>query len=329
MLWCVLLGLTLACGLGRNGEPAPSPEGQPAEATEESPTPEAVTEEPVDFPALNLGRETLESYVSHFEMTVEDPEQAGGTPMVYELDMQVVSDPFAQHIVIQGGGLGQSMEIVQIEGRQYLLVGAEQCIVSEADIEDAAMEIFKPDDVIAGLEGARRVGSVEEVNGIPAHHYVFDEQDIVWGGLTEVEGELWVAAEGDYVVKFTLQAQGEDPFTGRQGSLAWLYELMDVNVPLDIVPPAACQTAEEEFPLMPDAADVTRVGGMISYTSASSFEDVLAFYQEAMLAEGWTYNADAFVGSDEAVLSYTREGETASITLSAEESGVSVVIVQQ
>ena len=89
-----------------------------------------------------------------FEGTADGEAESG----VYEMDVETVRDPFAQRIVIQGGFAGDGFESVQIGDRRYVVFGEGQCISSSTDEGDAMdAEVFEPDDVIGGLEDARRV----------------------------------------------------------------------------------------------------------------------------------------------------------------------------
>jgi hypothetical protein len=161
-------------------------------------------------------------------------------------------------------------------------------------------------------------------------HYKFDEKGLTWGAFARAQGEVWVAVEGDYVVKYTLQADGKDPVGGNdEGHIKWEYEVRDVNQPITIEPPAGCSAAESEFPIMPDAAEVTTMSGMVMYTSASTFDQVQAFYQEQMPANGWDDSGDSFTGPGSAMLSYTKDGRTATVTIGGEDGEVSVMIMSE
>jgi hypothetical protein len=340
----LLLGMTLGCGLSGIGRETPPPAEAPS-GDEEAPSPteapsggevaepvggEAETEEEeISLSSVTSGLQSLDSYRSHFAVTFEDITGGEAEHGVYEMDMEYTRDPLAQRIVIHGDDTGQSFEIVRIGDRQYVVFEEGQCVSSSAAESDAMdTEIFKPDDIVGGLEKARRVRPDERVNGILCQHYVFDETNIAWAGFTRAKGEVWIAVEGDYVVKHALQADGRNPVTGDdEGHIEWEYEIRDVNAPIAIEPPAGCEGTESEFPIMPDATDMTTMSGMVTYTSASSFDDVLAFYQKQMPADGWDDTGDPFISPGNAMLSYAKEGRTATITLSGEDGSVSVLIM--
>ena len=77
------------------------------------------------------------------------------------------------------------------------------------------------------------------MNGIPSRHYVYGLDNLQPSvRMTSARGDLWVAREGGYVVRLTLEGQGtyHDTYTA-SGTLRLVYDLYDVNVPLSISPP--------------------------------------------------------------------------------------------
>lgn len=324
----VLIGLTLGCGLG-GGEGAPSPTEPPSGEEGESPDVEETEEgEQASLSSITSGLQNLDSYRTYFEMTFEGTTDSGAEQWVFEMNTEYVRDPFAQRILFQSDDAQGSFEIIQIGDQQYILFGDGQCMSSSIGEEDVMdMEIFDPEEVIGGLDNLNRVLPDETVNGILCRHYTFDESSIFWTGLSYVEGEVWIAVDGDYVVRYVMQAEGIDPTSQQEGYIEWEYEVRDVNTSITIEPPPSCEAAESDFPIMPDATNMTTMGGMVMYESASSFDDVLAFYQEQMPANGWSDTGDSFSSPGSAILSYTQEGSTATVTLADEGGTVSVIIV--
>jgi len=349
LILTLLLGLALGCSvgglLGGGEEEAPSPTEAPAggeqvEATEAPPSGGAETEEveepeedeDISLSSVTSGLQSLDSYRGYLKMTFEGSTGDEEGQWVMEMDMEHVRDPFAQRVVVRGGetGLGEGFESVQIGDQSYVVFGEGQCISSSADEEDAMdMELFDVDDTIGGLEEARRVRPDETVNGVLCRHYVFDEKALGWGTFTHAEGEMWVAIDGEYVVKYAVQAEGKNPITWDEGQIDWEYEIRDVNQPITIEPPAGCEAAESEFPMMPDATNTSTFGGMVTYESSSSFDDVLAFYQEQMPAEGWSDTGDSFITEGTAMLSYAKDGSSANVTLTETDGKVTVMIMSE
>jgi hypothetical protein len=101
-----------------------------------------------------------------------------------------------------------------------------------------------------------------------------------------------------------------------------VYELTDINQPITIQPPANCSGAAEDIPVMADAQDQAAMGDMTTYSSPSTFEDVVAFYEKEMKAMGWTETEGAGMSIEGmSTKSYTKDGRTVQIMISGDSSG--------
>ena len=61
--------------------------------------------------------------------------------------------------------------------------------------------------MLGSLSGAKYAGT-ETVNGIRSNRYTYDEKAANRADLGKVAGEIWVAADGGYVVKDTVSWEG-------------------------------------------------------------------------------------------------------------------------
>jgi hypothetical protein len=95
-----------------------------------------------------------------------------------------------------------------------------------------------------------------------------------------------------------------------------------------IEPPADCQTAAADIPLMADARDKASFGEMQTYTSDSSVEAVRAFYEAEMPANGWQLSGEPMSMEGFVTLDFTKDGRTAQLVLTydAEARATSVMI---
>jgi len=294
----LLVSLSLACGLNplRSNKLATAVPatlealveeevggGEEAEPTLPPTSGEEGAEE-LELSSVTSGLENLDSYVTFLEIVTLQ----GGVPSptgTLQMEIYFVREPRAERVVMRGGEAGEAMEMVQIGDQQYITFGEGQCMSSQAEAGDTlGTEEMQPDDLVSGVQGARRVLPDEVVNGILCRHYTFDEKALTGSGYTRAQGEAWVAVDGDYVVKYTVEAEGKDPATGTEGQFRMRYELREVNSDLVIEPPAGCEAAGGEFPMMADATGVTTMSGMLLYESASPLADVVAFYQAEMPA---------------------------------------------
>jgi hypothetical protein len=155
----------------------------------------------------------------------------------------------------------------------------------------------------------------ETINGIDAIHYSIDdpiafarladinpEQD---GELQSVQVDVWVAKDGNFVVKYLLEAKITNaPATDDQGNevktdqeVRWEFELYDINADIEIVLP---EDAPEpgtinvpgfepgEFPLPPETEVGTSFFGTVELTSDLSEDDFVAFYKKTLGDLGWS-----------------------------------------
>lgn len=358
-LLLVLTLFTLACNVGGllgGGEkpvatqppagekPAATtvPSGEEPEATAvpsgEEPTAVPVeSEEEITYTSVEE-LDWINSYRSRIMMkweTLDEPKEEGSMEMLGEY----VKDPAAQRFVMSSTGTAPedtgTMEYIQIGDTAWMNMGEEmggwmQVSADESDmIFGQGLFDFAEGDIPGGLEGARRVGD-ETVNGIPCHHYVFDETMPLMAmgqGEPELEkanGEIWISAKDGFTVKYTLDAEGKGLIgeeEDRPEHLSMEYEIYDINADIVIEPPSGAETGlPEDIPLMSDAQVEMAMEGFIIYSTASSVEDVVAFYQDQMPANGWTENTDsAYSMEGMAGLEFTKEGRTASLMITYDE----------
>jgi hypothetical protein len=112
--------------------------------------------------------------------------------------------------------------------------------------------------------------------------------------------------------------------------------LIDIDVPVEAAIPAACMAedgsvggASSDFPMLDDASEVTSFAGVLSYQTASPMEDIVAYYDDALANEGWVKDEEgSFIASGNALVSYTRDGVSLSVTVSPnEDTGGNYVIL--
>jgi hypothetical protein len=231
----LLLGLVLASGLGGcSGGEVPTPTETPAVLVE--------------------GLQGLDSYHVYLKMGFESATGSGVTQDGYEMDIDYVDDPFAQYVAVWREDTIEYYEFFYFDDRQYLIAGEGECVYLPAEGDEAMdPEVFKPDDVLG--QDTRRVQPDEYVNDILCHHYVIDRTDPA-DESNRTEGEVWIAAEGNYIVKYTLQIKSTDPDTGDTGRANWEYEVSDINAPITIERPTDCEEAVVgEFPGVPSPTD--------------------------------------------------------------------------
>jgi len=116
----------------------------------------------------------------------------------------------------------------------------------EADVGTVLSGVF---DIVIPAGNATRVGE-ETVGGVATTHWTFTIEGLGTGAGATVEqnqGDLWVANDGGYLVKYTVTTAMRSAPEGTPDAevyrLELTLELTSVNQPVAIQMPAACPTA--------------------------------------------------------------------------------------
>ncbi|MDO8391513.1 MAG: DUF2510 domain-containing protein [Actinomycetota bacterium] len=109
----------------------------------------------------------------------------------------------------------------------------------ESDLGTVLSGVF---DIVIPKGNSQLVGS-EQVAGIDADHYTFTIDGLGGGSGAQVDansGEVWVAKDGGYLLRYTVNTALVDTGSGEQYSLTMTLELTSVNQPVSIVMPSGC-----------------------------------------------------------------------------------------
>jgi len=100
-----------------------------------------------------------------------------------------------------------------------------------------------------------------------------------------------------------------------------------VNQPVTIQLPADCPPNIVDAPQLPDATNVQRLPGLLTFDTATSLADAAAFYKQQLPGLGWTL-ADGPNTTDAGVfLDFARGDQTLTVILAAGEGGTRVNVV--
>jgi hypothetical protein len=188
-------------------------------------------------------------------------------------------------------------------------------------------EIPEPASQLLPVLGAEQAGE-EMVGQVDSLHYIFDERALQLPEGTAA-GEVWVAKDGGWVVKYTLQIQAPVGVlgVGMEGEQTWDYEAAPIE---SVALPEGCSPALDGYPQLADARDLVRMNGAIRYASAAGLAEAIQFYKDEMAAAGWEEQEAFPPGDDQAVLLFAKAGDqdqqVAAVTLRAKAGGLSVDI---
>lgn len=212
-------------------------------------------------------------------------------------------------------------------GAAYERRGENACIATVNDPGNSLSMRMEPAGFLNGVIGAEAGGN-ETVNTMAADHYTFDERAFGQLGIAQSTGEMWVATDGGYIVKYVLTTKGDANYFGEgiEGTLTWDYELTDVNQPVTLALPVDCPAGMVNAPQLPDASNVQNVPGLLTYDTASSSADAAAFYQGQMPGLGWTLVGDPVINDTTALLDFTQGDQTMTVIITAGDAGTKVLI---
>lgn len=236
-----------------------------------------------------LGLDQLQSYHVSFQQDV-----------IGSLDGQ----PYESHTHIElSRASGQVDFIREIEGTEdptsffhvisdgqaiYRWFNADQSCQGEAG-KLADDEMLEPAALLFHLTGTTQMSS-EILNQVATTHYQFNQNNLrISDPKPEIIGDLWIADQGGYVVKFklTIAPPSNPSGVGMETGQEWTYEISQVNSIDSIQLPENCMPVPVEIPTPPDAQEITRNSGLVSFTTASQASTVVDFYLQNLPGLGW------------------------------------------
>lgn len=321
-------------------QPQPTAEPAPSEEPTEEPAPafEGIAMDTV------LQNPEFESYEFNMTMTItpNDP-SSGNEAQTLDFTIQHTANPRATSMSMSGMGLEgmeegfENITIVQIEGTAYMVMPEIGCMTFPANedeifAENPMNDLFN-DGTFDDLDHANYEGR-ETINGIETYHYSFDETSMPDAGEAEwIDGHIYLAVDGGYLVRMTMQGEGMMDMAAEGEDSGEMYlemNLTSVNQPITIPLPADCETMEggSEYPVIEGAYELSSFPGLVSYKTESTAEEVVAFYEEALAAEGWEYIADeSFTGGGSSLLSYRQDGKSLTLTVGPDTDNPGVTFV--
>ncbi len=325
-------------------EPETAPTGETAVSA-----PPVVLDSALDF--TNISESPFDSY--RFVMLLDFVGvDANGAEVTQTLnaDFAFSKEPPATSMVMRftgfdtGAGMDE-IEMAQIADTTYMVIPEMGCITTGGqDIfqDNPFADMLKPDQFLNNSENAKYEGE-ETINDIRTLHYSFDKFAMSGSDtdeVDEVDGHLYISKEDGFLVRMVVDATGNMNFLGdgsdQSGNLHVEINLTDVDKPVEIAMPAGCEAGADEagndFPMLDDAYEITSFSGVLTYKSDLTADEILAFYDKALTAEGWVKDeAGSFVGEGMARVPYGREGESISLTISpdADRGGNYVVLLNE
>ena len=212
-------------------------------------------------------------------------------------------------------GNDDTFVFAQIGETSYLSAPSSGCISGPISDIDNPFDLFlETGDFLVGE--ANRVMPDEIINNVDTYVYEItpdnlNPDDPASLDVDDVEGRLYIAKDGNYVVRLIMNGFGSsevlsgDP--NLEGDINYELNFIESLEPITLSPPEDCTSVNPEtstYPLLEDAYDIFSMGPEITtYETNTSFEEAVEFYKTEMTANGWTYDQNAsFITSPSAIL---------------------------
>ncbi len=245
--------------------------------------------------------------------------------------MLTTKEPAARQLTIETTGAIPEVETVfmaEQNGASYERSGENDCNANAIEEGISLAGWMEPAGFLTSVMGADEAGS-ETVNDIAANHYTFDQRALGALDIVQSAGEMWVASDGGYIVKYYVTTKGDAKYFGEgiEGTLTYDYELTEVNKPIIIGLPGDCPAGMVNAPRLPDATNVVNMPSVLMYDTASNPADAAAFYQEQIPGLGWTLLGEPSIGETTALMEFTQGDQTMTVIIMVGDAGTNVQIL--
>ncbi|MBW8010340.1 MAG: hypothetical protein FVQ83_03740 [Chloroflexi bacterium] len=308
--------LMLACSTS-------SPEGIPGRRDPQSNS-QSQTEVPSISPiytGLNSGE--LEAYMATYDLNF-----TGSYDWAYDLITRSDGELIEYSLHIEGVDPSQNLGDLRLvtDGETSRMSGPgtdNECFLFPSDFE--LISAFQnPDDLLSPqivneiltLFGEGTIGGFESV------HYTAEQSRVgIW---QEVQIDIWLNHTETAALRYLFTATGVDPlFDAGEGQISASFRVTEISAQ-DIEPIPGCEIG---LPIPESASRLVRFPGLVSFESAATAEEVIAFYQEALVVEGWQEVTEPQIGEDAILLTYSKGDELLDINIEISSSGVSVDLI--
>lgn len=280
-----------------------------------------------NFPDTEAGLTGLSSYKATLTLTFDGTESGQAQQWSKTYVMLATQDPAAHQLTIEKTG-ADSVFMAEVDGASYERRGENVCTATVLEERDPLTGRFEPARFLSSVIGAEGAGS-ETVNDVTANHYTFDERAFGQLDIAQSTGEMWVASDGGYIVKYLLTTKGTSDYFGEgvEGTLTWDYELTDINQPVTITLADACPAGLVNAPLLPDASNILNMPGILTYDTSTSLQEITAFYQREIPKMGWELVGEPTITDTTALLDFIQGDQTMAILITIGDTGTTVHVV--
>ncbi|MEM5775272.1 MAG: hypothetical protein AAGU05_09750, partial [Anaerolineaceae bacterium] len=316
----------------------------PANSTQQSGTP-AAQKTPADdlegwITALTGEKANLpDNYRSTFSMTSEGTDPAGSAfTQVVEVQSEIIRPDNVQHSSLRYDGSGVfsqtgSLELYRQDDQLYVYSPHNPnfpCALVKST--DTALDglMLDPQAVIQTLEIGELLEADVLVNEIPADHYTVQTANLQTDSSIFEDGEVWIARDGGYVVRFTgsAKASPDTQQSAVSAALEWDYNVYDPGEVAGITVPEVClnrQSAVDEIPIPDSALNPETFGGIVTFTTVAKPDSMADFYRQSLPPLGWVLTDDLETGGV-ILLTAQKDDLDLQVMITPEANGSSLIL---
>jgi len=285
---------------------------------------------PFELPDPKVGLTDLSGYTATLTMAFDGTRGGNAEKWSKTYTMLAAKDPQARQWTIEKSRNGSNLEsvfVAEIDGLDYERRGENACTATALREGNTLSERLEPTAFLSPVIGAEEAGT-DRVNEVAANRYTFDQRALGEQDLTEATGEMWVASEGGYIVRYLLTRKaGTDYFgEGIEGTITLSYELTNPNQPVTIELPDDCPPGFVDAPLLPDASNTSNIPGVLSYDTSSSIAEASDFYGQNIPVLGWQAQGEPAITDTIAILTYQQADQLMMIIIKPGDAGAKVRI---
>ena len=282
--------------------------------------------EPVHVEDLDYGLSDLESFRFRFVQSFIGEDDAGNEiNITVDNDQKVIQPLQITHMRMESFSdvkTLQTYDVYRFGNEVFLLDQKNECTSYTEDLEDQNL-LLGLSSVFSNLGIGKMVEQGVIVNGFLADHYEVLSVNMNNSSLYDVEGDIWYAQDGGFILKFYGEAMGEAYSESENinvsGNIRWQYDLVDINLISEIILPEVCKITAvggvNDIPLPENAEEVSIIGSMLSFNSPDDVNLLVEYYRKEMENLGYILS-DETVFEDFFVLTYEKDETTITFMLS-------------
>jgi hypothetical protein len=186
---------------------------------------------------IEEGLETLDAYRQHHIVTTKEDE----TVTIQNEWLHTVTASGDESALITMPAFGQETTEYIIGGKYYSYVqmGEEASCFEMAEPGLGLESLIGDISDLTGLHTATLVTEGETINETLTNHYRFDPPRTYEGDPRVTTGDLWLAREGGYIVRYIVES-----FDGEAVTTRWEYNVGGIDTSETITLPSPCLNGE-------------------------------------------------------------------------------------